>query len=153
MKQLSIILILATFHMLPLKAHGNDPLKPLVGKKILVEIGQFPGCYLLGICRITFINSHPGGLGMPYQDSKSDNILLSEELKSFEIQLSRDRLLESQPDKLEYLDGKSSVTFTQGYDIPVEVESALNASRDLMIRPGTYPLTFIDGIFTIKFPY
>ncbi|HUR31533.1 MAG TPA: hypothetical protein VMZ69_08860 [Saprospiraceae bacterium] len=152
MKQLSIILLLAIFHMLPAHANGIDPLKPVRPVRILVTIGQWPGCIAFGLCGLVWYREG-SNFGVPYADSPTDNILISEDMKNLEIQISRDRLLNSQPEKLDYLDGKSSVTITQSFEIPTEIKTALKAQKDLVIRPGTYPLTFIDGIFTIKFPY
>lgn len=151
MKHLTIILILTFSLLIPSYANGVEPKTPSCGRRFIVEIGQFPNCLFLGLCRIIFLGAGPMGTNMT--DSPSDNIIISDDLKSFEIQLSKERLVNSQPDKLEYFEGKSTVTFTQGYEFPSEIRSALNASKDLMVRPGTYPLTFVDGIFTIKFPY
>src|SRR5688572_27462320 len=100
MKQLTLILLLAIFHLLPAHAHDIEPLKPAKGIKILVTIGQWPGCLAFGICGVVWFR--PGGaLGMPYTDSPTDNISISDDQKTFELHLSKQRLMDSQPEKLE----------------------------------------------------
>jgi len=71
----------------------------------------------------------------------------------FELTFSRDDVVKYQPEKMGFLDGKSEVSFETGYVFPEEVRKGLEAERDLIITPGSYPLHFADGLFTIKFPY
>jgi len=122
------------------------------------QFGNGSTCSGMGICRFGLLfNSGGPNLGAYPSGNVSPggmmgNIRLNNLDSGFELQFSKDEIVKNQPDKLVFLDGKSAVTFTERFQIPNEVREALEANQDLVIKPGTYPLTFIDGIFTIKFP-
>jgi hypothetical protein len=118
---------------------------------ISFRVGHGLDCTGWGICYLKLsFSSASGQLGaFPMMGS----IKLNNLDNGFELKFSKDELMKNQPDKLGFIDGKSEVTFTQEFQIPNEVREALESKQNLTIKPGTYPLTFIDGIFTIKFPY
>jgi hypothetical protein len=113
-------------------------------------IGHGRDCVSWGICDIEIMYmSDPsilGGLGV-------GGLQISPDKRYFELSFSRDDVEKYQPEKMVFLDGKSEVTFETGYVFSEEVRKGLEADRDLIITPGSYPLRFVDGLFTIKFPY
>ena len=147
MKTFIIILSLIMLQFSLAKAMVIDAPDPPARIRIIIELGQPPFCYFIGICsaKIVPASSH-GGLG-------GGSMFLSKEQDFFAIELSREEIYNTQPDKLEFLDGKPNVTFDKPYTFPDEVKTALGATKDLVIVPGTYPVNLRDGMFTIKFPY
>lgn len=115
--------------------------------RIIVELGQQPFCYMIGICGIRIVpaSSHLSALG--------NSLFIGKDQDFFAMELSREEIRNTQPDKLEFLDGKSEITFDKPYTFPDDIKSALGATKDLVIMPGSYPVNFKDGLFTIKFPY
>lgn len=118
---------------------------------VTIEFGSGRDCTGWGICDLDVLYMSEGyarsfgGLGGRLQVNESDGY--------FELAFSKDDLAKYQPDKLVLVDGKSEVTFDEGFVFSMEVQDNLDAEKPLEIKPGTYPLKFIDGLFTIKFPY
>ena len=52
---------------------------------------------------------------------------------------------------LPYFRDKSSITIPDPYPLPEETCKALKAKPPLTIKPGSYPVTFDDGIYTVIF--
>lgn len=52
---------------------------------------------------------------------------------------------------LPYFKDKTSVTIPDPYPLPEETCKALGAKPPLTIKPGTYPVTLADGIYTVVF--
>ena len=118
---------------------------------LMVEFGNGRDCTGWGICGVDIlymsdnITKAMGGIAGRLQISESE--------RYFELAFSRDDLVKYQPEKLVFVDGRSEITIDDGFVFSKEVQDELDAEKPLEIKPGTYPLKFIDGLFTIKFPY
>jgi hypothetical protein len=53
---------------------------------------------------------------------------------------------------LKYLNGKKSVSIDTTYELTNDLCTALGSPRPLIIKEGTYPLSFDQGIYTIVVP-
>lgn len=153
MKSIILIGIIWAFNFSDVTRSTNTSCVDGGSVSINLQFGHSLACTGWGICNVVLAYSSSGILEGPYPRGMKGNIILNTLDSGFELQFSKNELMKNQPDKLEFLDGKSEVTFTERFQISDEVREALEAKQDLVIKPGTYPLTFIDGIFTIKIPY
>lgn len=105
----------------------------------------------LGICKIGFCvvidfsDNAPGSGQIPCSISINRN----DELV---IQLSEDNISKYDPGLLKYFEGRTTVSFDDTYDITEEVSKGLQPRGQVVIRPGTYPLSYQNGIYTLVFP-
>ena len=53
---------------------------------------------------------------------------------------------------LPYLNGKSSITLDEKTELPPSYLQQLGSPRPIVIKAGTYPVTYKDNIYTIVFP-
>lgn len=152
MKQLIFIYAVSILCISMLTARQKLPPDDGIKVRIVVEFGDGRTCEGWGICDVDFIITS----STDFYDRLGGivgNVSITPDNKHLELAFTRDDLLKYQPEKLALVDGRSEVTFVEGYVFPKEVQEELNAEREVEIKPGTYPLTFIDGLFTIKFPY
>jgi len=52
---------------------------------------------------------------------------------------------------LPYFKGKSSVTFEESAEIPADISRKLGSQVPLVIKAGTYPVTYRNGTYTVTF--
>lgn len=119
---------------------------------VLLYLGHGRQCEGWGICDmdivyISDVSVFGGGPGF------GGRLQISPDNSHIELTFSRDDVIKYQPEKMVFLDGKSEVTFEEGFVFSDEVREGLEADKDLRINPGSYPLSFVDGLFTIKIPY
>jgi hypothetical protein len=50
---------------------------------------------------------------------------------------------------LPYFKGKEFITLEESYLLPADISRSLGASSPLQIKPGIYPVKFLDGIYTV----
>lgn len=150
MKQFILIFMLGIFCLNT--SYGNIWIPPDDGIKvrIILELGSGRDCDGWGICDSQFVIYSDGFRG---GGALLGSVSVSPDNNYFELTFSRDDLVKYQPDKLGFLADKSVVTFDEQYVFPSEVREAAEAEKDLVIKPGTYPLSFVEGLFTIKIPY
>jgi hypothetical protein len=155
MKSVILIIVISMLQVCSGFANSGNPLE--IGSKLslAIEFGNGPQCSGWGICHLGMIIGigTRGGTGGAMGFGFTGHIQLNNTNSGFDLDFSKDDLLKYQADKLIYLDGKTNVTFSETFQLSNDIRDALGAGQDLIIRPGTYPLTFIDGIFTIKLPY
>jgi len=117
---------------------------------VLLYIGHGRHCEGWGICDIEVLYVSDGSI---LGGAAGGRLQITPDNRYVELTFSKEDVMKYQPEKMVFLDGKSEVTFETGYVFSEEVREGLDADRDLKINPGSYPLRFVDGLFTIKFPY
>lgn len=53
---------------------------------------------------------------------------------------------------LQYFQGKPTITLEDDTEIPLEVSRELGSSSPLMIKAGSYPVSFQNGAYIVTFP-
>jgi len=138
MKKITLFLILALFSV------GFASAGPVINIGLHIGKKKLPGCPGFGFCKVSISLKEPGMLtGTTLQVDEAKNVLI--------IGISEKDILENQPDKLGYFRGKSSVLFEEDVIFPKEINQKIGAKNDLLIREGTYPISFSDGVYYIKF--
>jgi len=105
----------------------------------------------LGICKIGIcieFNFEDGSLG---SGEIPCNITLGRKNELI-IQLTESNISKFDPDLLKFLNGKTSVTIDDTYDITDELSKDLQLQGRVVIRQGTYGFTCQNGIYTFTFP-
>lgn len=106
---------------------------------------------LLGICSISFCVTINFAEDSPGSEEVPCTIMLNRD-NEMVIRLSESNLSKYDPELLKYFTGKSTVTFDDTYDITEEISKATQPQGRVIIRPGTYPLLYQNGVYTITFP-
>jgi len=120
---------------------------------VKVEIGKkkingqpVTGCPQFGFCRISIEN-----IGAGTENMSKGTLQVSDDAKSVTIGIQEADILRYQPDKINYFQKKTSVTFDEDFVFPEDINNAAKASKPLVIKAGTYPLSYKDGIYYITF--
>jgi len=157
MKSIYFTLLLICFTASAVKAIGNSESKPdgpVV--TIYVEFGKRPGCAIWWtICSVKF-----GGVGMsstiesgPTSSGYAGGGGGGGGASSWILRIPRKNLATYYPQFLSRLEGKSTVTFDDGFVFPSEFSQALGTSKELKFDVNeAYPLRFENDEFVITFP-
>lgn len=121
-------------------SHASNP--GTEGPKVSVsfEIGKGSFCTGWGLCYIEITV----GVKMGYVETNGGG--------SWILSLPKDVLAKYEPDALVHVDGKSSVTFDEPFVLPAEINKAVGAEQDLMIKANVkYQVSFENGYYRIFF--
>jgi hypothetical protein len=105
----------------------------------------------LGVCKLSVcieFNFEDGSLGageIPCEINFGRNNELI-------IQLLENNIAKFDPGLLKFLAGKTTVTIDDTYDITEDISKGLQPQGRVVIRPGTYPFTYVNGVYTFTFP-
>ena len=100
------------------------------------------GCQSSGICYIKI------DIGID-KTMNGSSMTLDEEKGTLTITTSYQKLIENQPDKINDFKDKNSYNFIEDWVAPEEINKALQATKPIKIKAGTYPLYFKDGNYSI----
>ncbi|TSA27400.1 MAG: hypothetical protein D4R67_06125 [Bacteroidetes bacterium] len=105
----------------------------------------------LGICKLSFcvtLDFTDGSLGSGFIPC---SITLNRNNELI-IQLSESNISKYDPALLKFFAGKTWVVMDDTYDITEEISKGMQPQGRVVIRPGTYPLSYQHGIYTLTFP-
>ncbi|MHC1774919.1 MAG: hypothetical protein AB9834_05835 [Lentimicrobium sp.] len=102
-------------------------------------------CYGFGFCLITSSSSYTDG-------AINGAIDVNEERGSMIISINESDIQKMQPDKMSYFNNKSTVIFAEDYALTEDLNRALQAKKPLLIKKGTYDLSYSNGKFYIEIP-
>ncbi len=121
---------------------------PVIHIKITLEFGKKsqPNCPGFGLCKcgISFPGSQDGSVNGA-MDINTDKM-------SMIIGVNEKDIVNIQPEKIVYFKGKSVVTFEEDYVFLSEFNTAAKITRPIIIKKGTYPLTYKNEYYYIEFP-
>lgn len=102
------------------------------------------GCTGLGIC--TAVVTTTG-----YCDGSVNGTLdVDQERGSMILSLNGNDIQNIQPDKLVFFSNKTELTFDEDFTFPVEFNTAVQATKPLVIKKGTYGLSYKSGKYCIE---
>lgn len=102
-------------------------------------------CRGFGFCLIESSPSYTDG-------AINGSIELYEERGSMIISINESDIQKMQPDKMIYFNNKSTVVFAEDYAMTEDLNRALQAKKPLLIKEGTYDLSYSNGKFFIEIP-
>lgn len=102
-------------------------------------------CSGFGFCLILRSSSYADG-------AINGSIDVNEERGSMIISINASDIQKMQPDKMSYFNNKSTVIFTEDYALTEDLNRALQAQKPLLIKKGTYDLSYSNGKFYIEIP-
>lgn len=104
-----------------------------------------------------------GFCGIVFNISLEDNLSLGSEMVSAKATVSQNQLyltfneadLKSYQKgaSMNYFQGKRTITLDEEYEVPLDVCKALGINKVISIKPGTYPLKYEQGSYTLAFPF
>jgi len=104
-----------------------------------------------GFCRFQ-ISTGIGGQSPQYSNDLSAQAYLNSS-NQLVLKISDADLQQYEGGKsLAWFQGKKSVTVSEDYSLGSDLDKALGATSPLVIRAGTYNLTYEGGIYTMIFP-
>ena len=139
MKRITLFLVLAIFSI------GFASAGPVINIGIHIGRRNVPDCPGFGFCRATVSLKESGMLS-------SSTLQVDDTKKALVIGISEKDILENQADKLEYFKGKRSVLFEEDVIFPEEINQKSGSKNSLIIRKGTYPISFSDGVYYLTIP-
>lgn len=77
---------------------------------------------------------------------------VDQERGSMILSINANDIQNIQPDKLVFFSNKTELTFDEDFTFPVEFNTALQASKPLVIKKGTYDLSYKSGKYCIEIP-
>lgn len=114
--------------------------------KTTVSIGRKSrDCYGFGLCIIASSSSYADG-------AINGSIDVDEERGSMIISINESDIQKVQPDKMMYFSNKSTVIFAEDYALTEDLNRALQAKKPILIKKGTYHLSYSNGKFYIEIP-
>lgn len=114
--------------------------------KTTVSIGRKSrDCYGFGLCIIASSSSYAEG-------AINGSIDVDEERGSMIISINESDIQKVQPDKMMYFSNKSTVIFAEDYALTEDLNRALQAKKPILIKKGTYDLSYSNGKFIIEIP-
>ncbi|MBK6963158.1 MAG: hypothetical protein IPH20_04265 [Bacteroidales bacterium] len=114
--------------------------------KTTVSIGRKSrDCYGFGFCIITSSSSYADG-------AINGTIDVNEERGSMIISINESDIQKVQPDKMMYFSNKSTVIFAEDYALTEDLNRALQAKKPILIKKGSYDLSYSNGKFFIEIP-
>jgi hypothetical protein len=140
---LAVILLMVSFN--DLRAGNNKTESTTEVRKIIIRIeiefgGTEPQCPGKGLCTWSFDITR-GIIGTVNYDGNGNTLSLSFSRKDVETY---------QPDKLQYLDGET-FELPKNFVLNEEQNRRLGATKPVVLKAGSYPLTFENGIYTVTF--
>jgi hypothetical protein len=136
-----VFFIISSFIILSSGIASNS----LIGVGVSVDISfgrNYPNCNGRGLCHVKV------DIDIDKSAGKS-HMTLDEERGTLEISTPQKSLIDTQPEKLIDFQGKNSYNFMEDWVAPAELNKALKASKPIVIKAGTYPLKYKNGIYTI----
>lgn len=106
---------------------------------VKMQIGRSSkGCAGFGVCSVTI------------SADVNESLSYDQSVNTMDITLSKTTIEKEQPDKLQYFEGKDSVTFEESYTFPDDIQRALKADHPLTIPPGTDQLVTSGDSYIIQ---
>jgi len=102
-------------------------------------------CAGFGVCSAQKTTSYNDG-------SVNGTLDFDEERGSLIISINKTDLQNVQPDKLIFFTNKSEVLITEDFSFSAEINTAVQASKPLVIIKGEYSLTSLNGKYFIEIP-
>ncbi|MGI6341832.1 MAG: hypothetical protein ACOXZ9_02485 [Bacteroidales bacterium] len=65
------------------------------------------------------------------------------------IGISRNEIQTINASKLQYFEGKNSITLEENFTVPAELAQQFGFAKTVTIRQGTYNLSYTNGIYYI----
>lgn len=133
----------------------------LISMAVLLTTTTFAGIVINGAFMVGRKNHDCKGLSIctaavtttGYSDGYVNGTLdVDEERGSMILSLIGNDLQNIQPDKMVYFQNKTEITFDEDFTFPVEFNTALQASKPLVIKKGTYDLSYKSGKYCIEIP-
>jgi hypothetical protein len=113
-----------------------------VGGSIVITFGHGKHCVLRGICSIEIRAS--------FNPTEAAKISYNEENNgTLTIDIPSEYLRTYQSEKLNLFVGQTQFVVEEDYKLSKEVCKALGTSENLVIKAGTYGLSFKDGIYKL----
>lgn len=111
-----------------------------------VTIGKkSQNCAGFGVCSAQKTTSYNDG-------SVNGTLDFDEERGSLILSINKTDLQNVQPDKLVFFTNKSEVLITEDFAFSTEINTAVQASKPLVIKKGEYNLTFLNGKYYFEIP-
>jgi hypothetical protein len=103
-------------------------------------------CPGIGFCSFSVGSSNMEGL-------VNGTLDINEARGSMIIAIAEKDIQKYQPDKLVFFKNKSNLIFTEDYTMPGEINSAAKVTKPLIVKKGTFPLSYKQGMYFIEIPY
>lgn len=137
MKKIIIIitLIISTYMAMAVGVEVNGRIT--IGKKSSGNCSGFGFCSMSGAG-----NSSP-------KDGMRSTFLYNSDNNTLVIGISRNEIQTINASKLQYFEGKNSITLEENFTVPAELAQQFGFAKTVTIRRGTYNLSYTNGIYYI----
>lgn len=112
--------------------------------KTTISLGRkSQNCDGFGICTMQVVtDSQPGEINGTITLNEAEDVMI--------ICINTSDLTNIAPDKVAYFTNKTSVEFAEDFTLPATAKTALNTTKSLVIKKGSYTLTQNNGIYSIE---
>lgn len=125
---------------------GSSTLAGIVINGIFTVGRKSQNCNGLGVCSATLTTKG-------YTESSVNGTLdVDQAGGSMILSLNGNDLQNLQPEKLVFFSNRTELTFDEDFIFPVEFNTAVQASKPLIIKKGTYSLSYKNGKYCIEIP-